>query len=65
MQGVSLQSLGIVSCDRVIKPLQQMGAQIWGRKGNCLAPLAIQDPFSPIKPDSHITSTFVTIACEI
>ena len=26
---------------RVIKPLQQMGAQIWGRKGNSLAPLAI------------------------
>ncbi|WP_414562492.1 MULTISPECIES: 3-phosphoshikimate 1-carboxyvinyltransferase [unclassified Anabaena] len=27
---------------RVVKPLQQMGAQIWGRKGNSLAPLAIQ-----------------------
>jgi 3-phosphoshikimate 1-carboxyvinyltransferase len=27
---------------RVVKPLQQMGAQIWGRKGNTLAPLAIQ-----------------------
>jgi len=26
---------------RVIKPLQQMGAQIWGRKSNSLAPLAI------------------------
>ena len=26
---------------RVIKPLQQMGSQIWGRKGNSLAPLAI------------------------
>jgi len=26
---------------RVIKPLQQMGAQIWGRNGNSLAPLAI------------------------
>jgi 3-phosphoshikimate 1-carboxyvinyltransferase len=26
---------------RVIKPLQQMGAQIWGRKGNSLAPLAV------------------------
>lgn len=27
---------------RVIKPLQQMGAQIWGRKDASLAPLAIQ-----------------------
>jgi 3-phosphoshikimate 1-carboxyvinyltransferase len=27
---------------RVVKPLQQMGAQIWGRKNNSLAPLAIQ-----------------------
>ncbi|NDJ24165.1 3-phosphoshikimate 1-carboxyvinyltransferase [Nostoc sp. B(2019)] len=27
---------------RVVKPLQQMGAQIWGRKDNSLAPLAIQ-----------------------
>ena len=27
---------------RVVKPLQQMGAQIWGRKGASLAPLAIQ-----------------------
>ncbi len=27
---------------RVVKPLQQMGAQIWGRKGNSLAPLAVQ-----------------------
>lgn len=26
---------------RVIKPLQQMGAQIWGRKSNSLAPLGI------------------------
>lgn len=26
---------------RVVNPLQQMGAQIWGRKGNSLAPLAI------------------------
>lgn len=26
---------------RVIKPLQEMGAQIWGRKGNSLAPLAV------------------------
>jgi 3-phosphoshikimate 1-carboxyvinyltransferase len=27
---------------RVVKPLQAMGAQIWGRQGNALAPLAIQ-----------------------
>jgi 3-phosphoshikimate 1-carboxyvinyltransferase len=27
---------------RVVKPLQEMGAQIWGRQGNSLAPLAIQ-----------------------
>ncbi len=27
---------------RVIKPLGEMGAKIWGRKGNSLAPLAIQ-----------------------
>ena len=27
---------------RVIQPLTQMGGQIWGRKGNSLAPLAIQ-----------------------
>jgi 3-phosphoshikimate 1-carboxyvinyltransferase len=26
---------------RVVKPLQQMGAKIWGRRGNSLAPLAI------------------------
>jgi 3-phosphoshikimate 1-carboxyvinyltransferase len=27
---------------RVIKPLTEMGAQIWGRQGNSLAPLAVQ-----------------------
>lgn len=27
---------------RVVKPLQAMGAQIWGRQGNRLAPLALQ-----------------------
>jgi 3-phosphoshikimate 1-carboxyvinyltransferase len=27
---------------RVVKPLQEMGATIWGRKGNSLAPLAVQ-----------------------
>lgn len=28
--------------DRVVKPLQLMGASIWGRKGGSLAPLAVQ-----------------------
>jgi len=27
---------------RVVRPLQQMGAEIWGRQGSSLAPLAIQ-----------------------
>ena len=27
---------------RVVKPLTQMGAEIWGRKGNSLAPLAVK-----------------------
>ena len=27
---------------RVVKPLSQMGASIWGRKGNSLAPLAVR-----------------------
>jgi 3-phosphoshikimate 1-carboxyvinyltransferase len=27
---------------RVVKPLTEMGAQIWGRKGNSLAPLAVR-----------------------
>jgi 3-phosphoshikimate 1-carboxyvinyltransferase len=27
---------------RVVKPLSQMGASIWGRQGNSLAPLAVQ-----------------------
>lgn len=27
---------------RVVKPLEQMGAKIWGRKGNSLAPLTVQ-----------------------
>ena len=27
---------------RVVKPLEQMGASIWGRKGNTLAPLAVK-----------------------
>jgi 3-phosphoshikimate 1-carboxyvinyltransferase len=45
---------------RVIKPLQQMGAQIWGRKGNTLAPLAIQgQKLKPIHYQSPIASAQV------
>lgn len=45
---------------RVVKPLQQMGAQIWGRKGNSLAPLAIQgQPLKPIHYHSPIASAQV------
>ncbi len=45
---------------RVIKPLQQMGAQIWGRKGNTLAPLAVQgQPLQPIHYQSPIASAQV------
>ncbi|BFM38583.1 3-phosphoshikimate 1-carboxyvinyltransferase [Synechocystis sp. LKSZ1] len=38
---------------RVIKPLQSMGAQIWGRHQNSLAPLAVQG--QALQP-SHYTS---------
>ncbi|MGL4621375.1 3-phosphoshikimate 1-carboxyvinyltransferase [Chroococcidiopsis sp.] len=45
---------------RVVKPLQQMGAQIWGRKGNSLAPLAIQGQnLKPIHYQSPIASAQV------
>jgi 3-phosphoshikimate 1-carboxyvinyltransferase len=45
---------------RVIKPLQQMGAQIWGRKHNSLAPLAIQgQALKPIHYVSPIASAQV------
>lgn len=45
---------------RVIKPLQQMGAQIWGRKSNTLAPLAIQgQQLKPIHYHSPIASAQV------
>ncbi|HBE19744.1 MAG TPA: 3-phosphoshikimate 1-carboxyvinyltransferase [Cyanobacteria bacterium UBA11149] len=36
---------------RVVKPLQEMGAHIWGRKGNSLAPLAVQG--SQLKPTHY------------
>jgi 3-phosphoshikimate 1-carboxyvinyltransferase len=38
---------------RVVKPLLQMGAQIWGRKGNSLAPLAIQG--QALKPTHYLS----------
>jgi 3-phosphoshikimate 1-carboxyvinyltransferase len=45
---------------RVIKPLQEMGAQIWGRKNNTLAPLAIQgQALKPIHYHSPIASAQV------
>lgn len=45
---------------RVVKPLQQMGAEIWGRKGASLAPLAIQgQALKPIHYHSPIASAQV------
>ncbi|NEQ41604.1 MAG: 3-phosphoshikimate 1-carboxyvinyltransferase [Okeania sp. SIO3I5] len=45
---------------RVIQPLTQMGSQIWGRKGNSLAPLAIQgQKLRPIHYHSPIASAQV------
>ncbi|MBV9387360.1 MAG: 3-phosphoshikimate 1-carboxyvinyltransferase [Chroococcidiopsidaceae cyanobacterium CP_BM_ER_R8_30] len=45
---------------RVVKPLQQMGAQIWGRQGGSLAPLAIQGQIlKPIHYHSPIASAQV------
>ena len=45
---------------RVVKPLQQMGAQIWGRNNNSLAPLAIQGQnLKPIHYQSPIASAQV------
>ncbi len=45
---------------RVVKPLQQMGAQIWGRKGNSLAPLAVSgQKLQPIHYHSPIASAQV------
>ncbi len=36
------ESLRSRPMDRLIHPLRQMGAEIWGRGGDCLAPLAIK-----------------------
>lgn len=45
---------------RVINPLTQMGASIWGRKGNSLAPLAVQgQQLKPIHYHSPIASAQV------
>ncbi len=45
---------------RVVTPLQQMGAQIWGRKNNSLAPLAIGgQQLKPIHYHSPIASAQV------
>lgn len=45
---------------RVVKPLQQMGAQIWGRQNRSLAPLAIQgQTLNPINYHSPIASAQV------
>ncbi|MGK7945097.1 MAG: 3-phosphoshikimate 1-carboxyvinyltransferase, partial [Microcystaceae cyanobacterium] len=45
---------------RVVKPLQEMGAQIWGRKDNSLAPLAFQgQKLHPIHYHSPIASAQV------
>jgi 3-phosphoshikimate 1-carboxyvinyltransferase len=45
---------------RVVKPLQQMGAQIWGRKGSSLAPLAVQgQALKAIQYNSPIASAQV------
>lgn len=45
---------------RVINPLRQMGAQIWGRQGDTLAPLAIQGTaLQPIHYHSPIASAQV------
>ncbi len=45
---------------RVVKPLQDMQAQIWGRKDNALAPLAVQgQTLKPIHYHSPIASAQV------
>ncbi len=46
--------------DRVVQPLQQMGAMIWGRLGGSFAPLAIQGQrLNPIHYNSPIASAQV------
>ena len=46
--------------DRVIQPLSQMGADIWGRMGNRLAPLAVRGKsLKPIQYHSPVASAQV------
>jgi 3-phosphoshikimate 1-carboxyvinyltransferase len=48
---------------RVVKPLAEMGAQIWGRKNNSLAPLAVRgQALQPIHYHSPIASAQVKSA---
>jgi 3-phosphoshikimate 1-carboxyvinyltransferase len=48
---------------RVVTPLTEMGAQIWGRKGNSLAPLAVRgQALAPIHYHSPIASAQVKSA---
>ena len=48
---------------RVVKPLVEMGAQIWGRKNNSLAPLAVRgQALQPIHYHSPIASAQVKSA---
>uniref|UniRef100_UPI0037C0B185 3-phosphoshikimate 1-carboxyvinyltransferase n=1 Tax=Chamaesiphon sp. VAR_48_metabat_403 TaxID=2964700 RepID=UPI0037C0B185 len=48
---------------RVVNPLTEMGAQIWGRKGNSLAPLAVRgQELQPIHYYSPIASAQVKSA---
>ncbi len=45
---------------RVVQPLNEMGAQIWGRKGNSVAPLAVKgQKLMPIHYSSPIASAQV------
>ncbi len=54
------QSLRSRPMGRVIEPLTQMGAQIWGRQGNRLAPLAVRGTqLRPIHYHSPVASAQV------
>jgi 3-phosphoshikimate 1-carboxyvinyltransferase len=54
------ESLRSRPMSRVVKPLQQMGAEIWGRKAGSLAPLAVQgQQLNPIHYQSPIASAQV------
>jgi 3-phosphoshikimate 1-carboxyvinyltransferase len=54
------KSLRARPMDRVVQPLQSMGANIWGRQGNRLAPLAIAGKrLQPIQYHSPVASAQV------